>query len=66
MIKPKTEHKDKLEKALAVARTLKKRGLKQPSIEKSFSAPIVVGAQERQERTVFKIDRLWARKARLP
>eukprot|EP00435_Cladocopium_sp_Y103_P074181 s120_g47.t1 len=53
--KGKGDHKFKLGRALNAARVLKSRGLKSPSIEKSFSAASSLGAKNAKKRTVAKI-----------
>ena len=47
--------KDKLVLALGAARTLKRRGLKHPSIEKSFAAASSVDSKNAKKRTISKI-----------
>ena len=51
----KIKNKDKLLVALGAARTLKRRGLKNPSIEKSFAAASAVHSKNAKKRTVRRI-----------
>eukprot|EP00435_Cladocopium_sp_Y103_P030997 s2922_g7.t2 len=53
--KTETSKKDKLLKALGAARKLKQRGLKNPSIEKCFSAASSVESKNAKKRTIVKI-----------
>eukprot|EP00435_Cladocopium_sp_Y103_P003205 s166_g1.t1 len=53
--KGKGDHKFKLGRALNAARVLKDRGLKAPSIEKSFSAASSLGAKNAKKRTAARI-----------
>eukprot|EP00435_Cladocopium_sp_Y103_P056771 s1426_g19.t1 len=66
VIRKEVDSKDKLGKALASARVLKRRGLKSPSIENSFAAASSKDSKNAKKRTVQKILEVLAGKDQMP